>query len=256
MGLKICSLGSGSSGNAIYIADPTSAILVDEGIPVKRVEACLKVLGAPRIPALVITHAHSDHIGQVPAFVRKYGSQVYCSESCYRELLRKGVPSVHLIRFDGDFFIGNILVSPFPISHDVPCLGYSFTSGGSKISVATDIGVIPDKVIERMADSDVVMLECNHDESLVHANPKYTAALKRRILSAKGHLSNAACAEAAVKLADRGVKQIILAHLSKENNYPELAYSTVSDRLHAAGFDGVKVEVATQDRMSGLYEVV
>lgn len=256
MGLKICSLGSGSSGNCVYVASATTAILIDEGIPVRRIEGCLRVLGCPKIPALVITHAHGDHIGQVPAFVRRYNSEVYCAEDSYRELIRKGVPFHRLMRFDGDFFIGDITVSPFSVSHDVPCLGYSFTAGGSKISVATDIGVIPDKVIGFMADSDVVMLECNHDESLVRANPKYSESLKRRILSARGHLSNAACADAAVKLAGCGVKQIILAHLSKENNYPELAYSAVSDALKNAGFDSVAVEVAPPDKMTGLYEVV
>lgn len=256
MGLKICSLGSGSSGNCVYIASSTTAVLVDEGLPVSRIEGCLKVLGCPKIPALVVTHAHSDHIGQVPAFVRRYNSEVYCAEESYRELMKKGVPYNRLMRFDGDFFIGDITVSPFPVSHDVPCLGYGFTAGGSKISVATDIGCVTDKVIGLLSDSDVVMLECNHDESLVLANAKYTQSLKRRILSARGHLSNAACAEAAVKLAGRGVKQIILAHLSKENNYPELAYSTVADTLSAAGFTDVAVEVAPPDKMTGLYEVI
>lgn len=225
-------------------------------MPVRRVEGCLKVLGCPKIPSLVVTHSHTDHIGQVPAFVRRYNSEVYCSEFSYNELIRKGVPYNRLMRFDGDFFIGDITVTPFTVSHDVPCLGYCFTSGGSKISVATDIGAIPERVIEAMSDSDVVMLECNHDENLVRANDKYSERLKRRILSAKGHLSNAACADAAVKLAGRGVKQIILAHLSKENNYPELAYATVCDRLRAAGFHKVEVEVAPPDKMTGLYEVI
>ena len=257
MGLKVCCLGSGSSGNCIYVASASTVILIDQGLPVKRVDGCLKALSAPAVPSVIVTHSHADHICQIPAFVRKHGAAVYCATTdAYLELARRGVPANRLIRTEGDFIVGDITVSPFAVSHDVPCVGYGLYSGGCKVSVATDLGRAPERVLDGMTDSDLVVLECNHDEELVLGNAKYTAALKRRILSAKGHLSNAACGRAAVYLAEHGVRQIILAHLSKENNYPELAESAVREALAGAGCGRVRLEVAPPDRMTGLYEII
>ena len=252
----MCCLGSGSSGNCIYVASESTVILIDQGLPVKRVDGCLKALAAPAAPSIIVTHSHADHICQIPAFVKKHGSAVYCTADVCRALNSRGVPENRLIRTEGDFIIGDITVSPFAVSHDVPCVGYALYSGGCKVSVATDLGKTGDGLLDEMSDSDLVVIECNHDEDLVRSNPNYTEALKRRILSARGHLSNAACARAAVYLAERGVGQIILAHLSKENNYPELAESAVRAGLNAAGCDRVRLEVAPPDRMTGLYEII
>ena len=173
MGLKVCCLGSGSSGNCIYVASASTVILIDQGLPVKRVDGCLKALSAPAVPSVIVTHSHADHICQIPAFVRKHGAAVYCATpDAYLELARRGVPANRLIRTEGDFIVGDITVSPFAVSHDVPCVGYGLYSGGCKVSVAAE------RVLDGMADSDLVVLECNHDEELVLGNAKYTAALK------------------------------------------------------------------------------
>ena len=129
--------------------------------------------------------------------------------------------------------------------------------GGKKISYVTDTGYLPDGVLESAQDSDLVMLECNHSPELLAANRSYSHALKLRILSAKGHLSNEDCAQAIVKLAKHGVRHFILAHLSRENNYPELAYDVCRRALAASGTaPDVGLEVACADRFTALMEIV
>lgn len=154
--------------------------------------------------------------------------------------------------------MGDITVTPFKVSHDVPCVGYSFLSGGSRITLATDTGKLSNRAMETLCDSDLVVIESNHDESLVRQNPNYSEFLKARILSECGHLSNNACAECVAQLADSGVKQVVLAHLSRENNYPELAFETCKNRLLrdniVEGRD-LMLEVALHDRMSSLFEI-
>lgn len=262
MGLKICSLASGSTGNCIYVASDTTKILVDVGISVSRVGRALACLRTDcEHTAVLVTHCHSDHISCVPAFTKKYPSvKTYAH---YRTLgalsENNAVAAAQLTEFgDDDFYIGDITVSPFAVSHDVPCMGFSFLWQGKKISIATDLGYIDENVLARLGDSDLVLLESNHDEELLKVNDKYGPWLKKRILGPRGHLSNEACAQAAVRLAANGVGQLLLGHLSQENNYPELAYTTIRSRLNEAGYDeaSVKVEVARADRLSGLFEVV
>lgn len=256
MGLKVCCLGSGSTGNCIYIASETTAVLVDQGLPLTYVEKCLRVLNAPSKPSIVVTHAHADHIGGIPAFVKRFGTTVYSGRAAYTDLCLRGVPETYLNMCDETFSVGDITVEPFAVSHDVPCCGYTFASDGGKVSVATDLGHAPKRVLDAMSDSGLVVLECNHDEELVKHNANYSYFLKRRILSDRGHLSNAACAEAAAYLACRGVRKIILAHLSQENNSPEEAESAVRDRLAVAGCCDVRLEVAPPDRMTELCEII
>ena len=223
-------------------------------MPVRRVERELDRAGIdPRSVSVLVTHSHVDHAGGLAAFVTKYGAEVYAEAATYDALVLKyGVPAGKVIAFraGGDFFVGDVTVSPFKLSHDVPCVGYGLYCNGCKISVATDLGKISDKVVGLLSDSDLVMLEFNHDEEMLRRNPHYSDFLKARIKSDKGHLSNAAACRAAVKLVKSGVKQLILAHLSQENNIPELAYETLKNELERNGLEigrDVRVEVARQD---------
>lgn len=258
MGLKICTIASGSSGNCTYISTEETTILLDEGIPVTRAEKCLKILGRGRQLAVLVTHSHSDHISSVPLFAKRNETPVYCHYASANALRQKGkYEQGKLIEFsEGDLIFGDVVVTPFRVSHDVPCMGYVFAHKGKKIAVATDIGHVGNAVFNRLAGCDLVLLESNHDEGLLRANRQYSPWLKNRILSQSGHLSNAACAETCVKLASTGVKQFILGHLSQENNYPELAFNTVNGAMEAAGFDDVGIEVARFDRMGSLFEIM
>jgi phosphoribosyl 1,2-cyclic phosphodiesterase len=257
MGLRICSLSSGSAGNCIFVASEKTRLLIDSGIPLARVEKSLRVLDCPcGDVSVLVTHAHSDHICGVGALVRKYDAAVYSHYLCGGG----GFGARRFCEFgDGDFYVGDLLVSPFRVSHDVPTVGFMIHGANGKISVLTDLGYLDDRTKERVADSDIIFIEANHDEDILRANDNYAYFLKKRILSRQGHLSNADCAAAVAYFAERGVKQVILGHLSRENNYPELAFNTVSNALADGGIEegaDVKIEVAPAERMSGLYGVV
>ena len=138
-------------------------------------------------------------------------------------------------------------------------MGYSFLCEGKKITIATDIGKMCAQMFDSMADSDLVVIESNHDETLLLNNDAYSFPLKRRILSDKGHLSNNSCAECVARLAQGGVRQFVLAHLSRENNYPELAFETTKEKLIRCGMcegEHFTLEIAEQDRMSSLFEIL
>lgn len=255
MGLKICSLASGSSGNCIYISSDTTTLLIDAGISCKRIKESFSVLGAqPPEINLLITHAHSDHIAHLKTIAKTFSPVIYTHYLTYSDIASKLPGYLKLKEFDGDFYVGDITVSPFRVSHDVPCVGFSVLSGGKKISVVTDVGRLTKDNMRHIEGSDVVLLESNHDEDMLRSNPRYALSLKRRIMSDHGHLSNKSCAAAAVECVMSGAKQIILGHLSHENNTPELAYQTTYGSLSDAGLNAMLC-IAFQDKMSNLIEV-
>jgi phosphoribosyl 1,2-cyclic phosphodiesterase len=261
MGLKICVLGSGSKGNCTCVWSEKTALLIDVGLSLSRVEKCLGLFGIdPSSVAILITHAHADHISGLEKFVKKYNNEVYVCETTVNSLQDKcNLPSGNLCVFSGsEFFVGDITVIPEKLSHDVPCVGFSLVCAGKKISFATDTGKLTDRTVTRFSDADLVVLESNHDEDMLRSNTTYSAFLKHRILSEHGHLSNATASDCALKLAMSGVRQFILAHLSQENNLPELAFATLRDKLLQYGYvegKDVCIEVAMQERMTGLYEI-
>lgn len=253
--LSITPIASGSKGNCALLRSGNTNILVDIGIPLFYAEDSLKKIGAAPadIDAVFVTHEHIDHIGGVQAFAAKYDTPVYVSGGIAARVKRKLCKiSARKINefYDDDFFAGDITVSPFYLSHDVPCTGYSFMCGGEKISMLTDAGTVGDALLKRIADSDAVLIEANHDVDMLKASKNYPASLKKRILSDAGHLSNADSGAAIAKLALGGVaRKFILAHLSMENNYPELALLSAASALSAyniqAGKD-VELYVAEQ----------
>lgn len=256
MSLKVCVLGSGSTGNCIFVSSETTAVLVDMGLPCARVKKCLSVLSSPKVKAILLTHEHVDHISGVASFVKSNNDvDVVCHSSCYYGIKRR--LDVDVRQESGDFYVGDLTVSPFRVQHDVPCVGYGILCGGIKVGIVTDVGKLTESVVSALSGSSLVVIECNHDEQMLEKNENYSSYLKRRIASSSGHASNAECAVAVRKLAAGGVKRFILAHLSRENNYPELAFDTCMKPLVADGLlNEVSIEVALPDRMTGLYEIV
>lgn len=260
MALKICSLSSSSSGNCIYVASGKTKILIDSGIPLSRVGKSLRVLSESCDDlSMLITHTHSDHISGIPQLCASYGAKVYAHHLSSEIKDTQQFIGAEIFEFgDSEFSIGDISVTPFKVSHDVPTVGFSLCHQNKKISVLTDLGKIDLNVISALKGSDFVFIESNHDEELLRNNRKYPFFLKRRIFSDTGHLSNGACAQGLTILAQSGIKQFMLGHLSKENNYPELAFKTVCNILNANGIrEGIdiNIEVAPADRMSGLYVI-
>ena len=263
--MKICCLASGSSGNMTYIQSDEKRILVDLGIGIKDAEARLFSIGVDpsSIDAIFITHEHVDHIGGIKSFVRKYHTKVFMHENGYNAILEKTViPEELRFRFtDESFMFGDIKVVNYKLSHDAfCCVGYTFISRGHKISIVTDTGVVPDYAIRGMAGSDIIVLESNHNVQMLLDNKEYSAYLKKRILSVKGHLSNRECSVVIYKLLNLApTLQFILAHLSEKNNNPLLCYNEVSGNLAKAGIKegrDVFIDIALQDKRTRVFEII
>ena len=261
MSLRTCVFGSGSKGNCIYVGSQKTNMIIDVGLPATKIEKCLKVLGVNLdTVSVLITHEHSDHIKSLDKLISKYNLTVYASVKSYAGISAScDVSKGNFVWFeDGDFFVGDVAVSAFEVSHDVPCVGYRFSCYGKKMAVITDIGKITQSSLRCLTGCDLVVLESNHDCQMLNCNKKYPPYLKKRILSGKGHLSNSDCADCICTLVPQGTKQVILAHLSEENNCPELAFETVKDKLAENGYvegKDVRVEVAYQDKISALFEI-
>lgn len=258
--LELCTLFSGSSGNCVYVSDGETRLLIDCGVSGKRIESGLESIGVDPedIHGVLLTHEHSDHIASVGILHRRYGWNIYANSLTW-EAAKSVVGKVEescLHFFCSPFCIGEIGVSPFSIPHDAADpVGYRFSKGDSCVTVATDIGMITPEIEQKLTGSDVILLEANHDEEMLRMGP-YPYPLKRRILSDAGHLSNENAGKLCVRLAKSGTRKVLLGHLSKQNNLPELAYQTVVSVLeeHAVS-EQVKISVAPRESASCCYRV-
>lgn len=250
--MRICNLGSGSDGNLTYIETARAKVLLDAGLSASEIKKRLALLQvAPEeINAILITHEHSDHIKGLDVFASKYNTKIYVHTKGYNALLAKlkKSNSMSFVLFDDlDFFINDLKVSNFSLPHDSEyCSGYSFLEKTKKVSILTDLGYTNTEVLSKIAGSTLVYLEANHDVDMLNQNPNYPLILKQRILGKRGHLSNMSAAEVIYNLAQSGTKQIMLSHLSRENNTPELAYNTICDYLKQRGVEeGKNIKIAT-----------
>ncbi len=241
--MRLCSIASGSSGNCIYVGTKHTHVLVDVGVSCKRIEEGLKkaALTGHDIDGIFITHEHTDHIQGLGVIARKYAIPMYATEGTI-EGIRLGCKNLgnfdedlfHVIRVDKDLQLGDLTIHPFQIPHDAkePC-GYRFECEGKRAAVATDMGTFNSYIVENLKNLDAILLEANHDVHLVQVGP-YTYPLKQRILSDNGHLSNDNSGILLSKILHDNMKYILLGHLSKDNNMPELAYETVKLEINAA----------------------
>ncbi|MBR7091633.1 MAG: MBL fold metallo-hydrolase [Clostridia bacterium] len=233
---RFCTLFSGSSGNCTYIATPAGGILIDVGVSARRIEAALRERGIDlrSIRAIFLTHEHTDHIVGLRAFLDKYEVPVYGSAGTV-----DGVPGPLALLpqvMAAPVELDGLRVTSFHTPHDSrESTGYCIeTADGRKLAVATDLGCVTDTVRQALTGCDLVLIESNHDERMLR-NGRYPAYLKQRIASDTGHLSNTACAAELAGLVQSGTSRIVLGHLSRENNLPQMAYQTAKQALLAAG---------------------
>lgn len=264
MGIRLCSLSSGSSGNCVFVGNDNSGLLVDCGISGKEIISNLNNIGVcgSTIKAVIVTHEHSDHIKSVGIISRKLGIPIYANINTWNSMTNLiGTVKPENVRFFSmgeELEIGGIGIKAYSIPHDaVDPVGFCFYEGNKKVSIATDLGYFSDTVRDNISGSDMVMLESNHDIEMLMVG-RYPYFLKRRILSENGHLSNEAAGNAVYELLQTGVREVLLGHLSKENNFPELAYETVKGILEQKQVkvnDDIKLDLAPRSSISRYYHI-
>ena len=248
--MRIVTFASGSTGNCCLVSDGGVNVLIDAGISARRIVQGLGVLGlAPQdVCGVLITHEHSDHISGLPVLVKRTGMRIF-APSELGEVLKRVKPelseSIDYIPPDGGLCVGDVRITAFPTPHDASAsFGYRI-EGSEVFAFATDTGHISDELLEGLQGADTVVIEANHDKAMLKNGP-YPPFLKQRVLSKHGHLSNDDCAKLACLLADSGTRQIILGHLSQQNNTPEAAETAVSEALSGRN---VKIYTAPANKL-------
>lgn len=227
-GLRVAVLASGSKGNAAYIELDGVRLLIDAGISARRITRSLADLGvdAASLDGVFVTHEHSDHIKGLPTLLKQYRLPLFAPPATLRAIGESlAVPEDTFTPLAGDVMLGSVAVKSFSTLHDAASpVGYA-VCGSEKCALATDLGFLTNDVMAAIEGSDVLILEANHDRELLQSG-SYPWRLKQRILSNRGHLSNSAAAWALVRLKKRP-RAVFLAHMSQENNRPELVEETV-----------------------------
>ncbi len=260
--MRLCSIASGSSGNCVYVGSEATHLLVDTGISGKRIEQGLKELDlTPKdLDGILITHEHADHISGLGVMARKYEIPVYATEGTIRAMFQSGSLGrveeslFHRVEEDEKFILKDLTIHPMHISHDAAQpVAYRIFYGEKRVAVCTDLGVYNEYTVECLKGMDALLLEANHDVNMLQVGP-YPYYLKQRILGDRGHLSNENSGRLLCRVLHDGLRTVLLGHLSKENNLPELAYESVrmeinmDDNPYRAGdFD---IRVAKRSEMS------
>ncbi|MGI6468647.1 MAG: MBL fold metallo-hydrolase [Syntrophomonadaceae bacterium] len=238
--IEVHILASGSTGNAALFQFGPTSILIDAGISARRIAQALKAVGSDvqAIDAILLTHEHSDHIKGIEVLARRFGIPVYARARTWERLpFRDKIPGSCCRLLDNYLTIGAVELECFPIPHDaVDPVGFTFYYQKRKLALATDVGTVAGTVIDALSMADVAVLEANHDREML-ANGPYPGFLKQRISSGRGHLSNDHSAQVLARIKMKPGLRVFLAHLSQQNNRPDLARDTVADFLRRQGCD-------------------
>lgn len=257
---RFCPLFSGSSGNSFYIGSRDAGILIDVGRSARQITKMLESCDIPlaAVKGIFITHEHTDHVKGIRVFAEKNHLPVYASAGTLNALEEAGAITAKTdcrIAQEAGTECAAMMIRPFPISHDcAEGLGYRVhTCDDRRLTFATDLGFISEQVRGELENSDLVVLESNHDVRMLENGP-YPYYLKRRILSDRGHLSNEICSHMLPHLASTGTTRFVLAHLSSENNTPDLAFQTSLCALKMAGLQqqvDFELAVAPKENQTG-----
>lgn len=255
--MRFSILASGSSGNAIYVEAGSTRILLDAGISGKQLDTRLQTaaqVSLAELDAILVTHEHIDHVRGLPQAIKKSHAHVYLSAGT-RDAVAADLPldqqqpeRIHTIKAHVPFTLGPVTVTPFAISHDAEePVAYRFDADGTSLTVLTDLGYVSDTIKAVVLGSQCIVLETNHDPSMLRAG-RYPWSVKRRILGDKGHLSNEDAGVALAEMLATDTAEIYMAHLSEENNQPDLAEITVASVLRE--IDARYLEQVTLHRTS------
>ncbi len=236
--MRFASLGSGSQGNSLVVEAGVTRVLLDCGFGLAATVARLARLGlVPEdIGAIVVTHEHEDHIGGVARLARRHGIPVWLTPGTLSgfEALFAGVADVRMIHNYEVFAVGDVQIEPFPVPHDArEPAQFVFGDGASRLGVLTDVGCSTRHIEATLSGCDALVLECNHDAEMLRTS-SYPQRLRERIAGRFGHLDNSAAAKLLGSLDNSRLKHLVAAHLSQENNHPDLARAALSAVMNCA----------------------
>lgn len=256
-------MASGSSGNCLLISAGGTHILIDAGISARRIGQGLKEFGLTpaELDGILVTHEHSDHISGLATLLKHASVPVYATAATGRQIAYRvawAEEHLHTISPGNGFSVGELDLTAFSTPHDAAdSVGYTVVHQDRKAAVVTDLGRVTEEVLEAVSGAELALMETNYDPDWLRSGP-YPMQLKARILGDYGHLSNEDGGHLARTLAERGTRQLVLAHLSRENNTPARALDTVCTCLSYAGIipqKDVMVEVAPRDRLGRVYRL-
>jgi phosphoribosyl 1,2-cyclic phosphodiesterase len=235
--IRFASLGSGSEGNGLLVEAGATRVLLDCGFRLKDVVGRLARLGvlASDLDAILVTHEHEDHAGGVGPLARKFGIPVYITYGTLAALggARVRLPDVHVIDSHTPFALGDLEVHPYPVPHDArEPAQFVFSDGAKRLGVLTDVGRSTPHIEAMLSGLDALVVECNHDGDMLRNGP-YPPSLKQRIAGRHGHLANQAAARLVRALDCSRLQHFVAAHLSQQNNTPELVRRAMAEALNA-----------------------
>lgn len=254
-------LASGSSGNCALLTTPRKRFLVDAGLSARQIALRLEAAGVKLedLDGIFITHEHIDHVFGLPVLLRKIDVPVYCNRLTTDALRHEGLVNFRrwqLFPTGSEFAVDDLTVESFTIPHDAADpVGFAFHCGSRTIGFLTDLGYATKLAVERVRDAHTLVIETNHDEKMLQDCTKRPWSVKQRILSKHGHLSNAAAANILGNLLDRNLRQLVLGHLSRDCNTPELAMRAIREKLTTLGADHVGAHCASPVEVSPRFVV-
>ena len=260
---NFCSLYSGSSGNSLFIETQNTKLLVDAGVSSRKIETALNDINVDptTLDGILITHEHTDHVQGLGTLSKKFDLPVFVNQETLDAMPKQrdkiADKNIKTFKVTDKFEIGDLEIKPFSIPHDAanPC-GFNIWKDNKKISIATDIGHMTNPILKNLEESLFIMLEANYDPEVLRCS-SYPFTLKSRIAGPTGHLPNEMAGKTISHLLKSGLKNAMLGHLSKESNFPELAYQTVMDELISNNYkeNSIQLSVASRDIHSKIINI-
>ena len=252
--MKFCSLYSGSTGNSLFVQGNDTKILVDAGVSAKKITEGLESIDVDikEINAIIVTHEHIDHIRSIGTIAKKWNIPIYANLGTWNGIENeKSVSKIenkNYFKIGEEFEIGDLKIMPFSTSHDaMDSCGFSIEHDGKRISIATDLGEMTKEVLDNVKTSKFMLLEANYEPEVLRCC-SYPYPVKTRIAGNRGHLSNGDAGNAISKLVNFGLQNVMLGHLSKESNFPELAYKSVLNEMMKNGIKENDIELGIASR--------
>ena len=260
---NFCSLYSGSSGNSLFVETQNTKLLIDAGVSSKKIETALNDINIDpsTLNGILVTHEHIDHVQGLGTLSKKFDLPVFVNQETLDAMPKQkdkiSENNIKTFKISDKFDIGDLEIKPFSIPHDAanPC-GFNIWKNNKKISIATDIGHMTNPILKSLEESLFIMLEANYDPEVLRCSP-YPFTLKSRIAGPTGHLPNEMAGKTISYLIKSGLKNAMLGHLSKQSNFPELAYKTVVDELISNNYneDCISLSVASRDNHSKIITI-